>query len=129
AVEITVTGCQGLLGGSGSNAAGYACRGSYSLDGRHVDEPLPGSTLYSPGSLISGVAVPGDPSLVVPDRILVTEHASDEAFILPLGLSAGSLLFAGIAIRRRRRGRSGLANRPERAGSRAYRLRGVAGGV
>ena len=60
-VEVTITGCQGLLGGSGSNAAGYACRGTFTLDGRRDDEALPGNTLLSPGTKVRAVAVPGDP--------------------------------------------------------------------
>ena len=49
-VEVTITGCQGLLGGSGSNAAGYDCRGTFTLNGQHVDAAIPGSSLLSPGT-------------------------------------------------------------------------------
>ncbi len=83
AVEVTVTGCQGLLGGSGSNSAGYSCRGSYELDGRRYSEVLPGTSLHVPGSTIRSVAVPGDPALVSPVSIVDSEHASDGVFILP----------------------------------------------
>jgi len=35
-VEVTVTRCLGLLGGSGSNDAGYACRGSFTIGGHRI---------------------------------------------------------------------------------------------
>ena len=41
-VTVTVTGCLGLLGGSGSNGAGYACKGTYTFDGRHYVRVHPG---------------------------------------------------------------------------------------
>ena len=60
-VTVTVTGCTGLLGGSGSNAAGYACRGTFSVAGHRYDEAIPGDTLYPPGTPLAAVTVPGDP--------------------------------------------------------------------
>src|SRR5271163_224052 len=66
-VTFTVTGCLGLLGGSGSNAAGYSCRGAYILDGNHYSGvQLPGDTFHRPGSTVAALAVPGDPALVSP---------------------------------------------------------------
>ena len=59
AVAVTVTACQGLLGGSGSNGAGYACRGSYELDGHHYNEPLPGTALHAPGPSSAPSPCPG----------------------------------------------------------------------
>ncbi len=57
-VTFTVTGCLGLLGGSGSNAAGYSCHGTYTLDGHRYAEPLPGNDFHRPGSTVPAVAVP-----------------------------------------------------------------------
>ena len=51
-VAVTVTVCQGLLGGSGSNSAGYSCRGTYELDGHRYDEVLPGTALHAPGTVV-----------------------------------------------------------------------------
>jgi len=82
-VEITVTGCLGQLGGSGSNAAGYSCRGSFDLDGRRYVEGIPGNTLYPPGTTLRAVTVPSDPALVATVRAVEGEHASWKVFILP----------------------------------------------
>jgi hypothetical protein len=51
-VTYVVSKCLGLLGGSGSNAAGYACEGSYTVDGRRYFENLPGSSNYAPGARV-----------------------------------------------------------------------------
>ena len=96
-VTFTVSGCQGLLGGSGSNGAGYACRGTYRLGGRTYDAPLPGTALYAPGATVRTVAVPGDPGLVSPVSIVNGEHASWKVFILP-GVLFMLLLLVGAAV-------------------------------
>src|SRR6202044_1163709 len=51
-VTFTGSGCLGLLGGSGSNAAGYSCRGTYALDGKTYSERLPGDSFHRPGSTV-----------------------------------------------------------------------------
>jgi hypothetical protein len=111
-VTFTVTGCLGLLGGSGSNAAGYSCRGSYTLHGRTYSEPLPGDSFHRPGSTVAAVAVPGDPALVSPTSIVVTEHSSASVFVLPIILFAALLVLVAVllALHRRRQG-------PEPAGA------------
>jgi len=104
-VTFTVSNCQGLLGGSGSNGAGYACRGAYQLGGRAYDEPLPGTALFAPGAAVRAVAVPGDPGLVSPVSIVDNEHASWEVFIMPGALFV-LLVLVGVAVvlAKRRRG-------------------------
>jgi hypothetical protein len=82
-VAIRISGCRGLLGGSGSNPAGYACRGSFTLDGSRHNESIPGNTLHPPGTMLRGVAVPGDPALVTTAGALAAEQASGRVFILP----------------------------------------------
>jgi hypothetical protein len=104
-VTVTVSGCLGLLGGSGSNAAGYSCRGSYVLDGHHYTESLPGTSFHRPGSTIPSIAVPGDPALVSPDAVIATQHSSAGVFVLPLVLTAVLLSLIGIVVWRRGRGR------------------------
>ncbi len=44
-VELTVTHCLGLMGGSGSNLAGYDCSGTYTVGGHVFTEDIPGNTL------------------------------------------------------------------------------------
>jgi hypothetical protein len=102
-VEITVTGCLGLMGGSGSNLVGYQCSGTLTVAGHHYDEVIPGSTLRSPGSRLQVVAVPGDPALLATTGALAAEHASWRVFILPATLLLILVLLAGtVALRRGR---------------------------
>jgi hypothetical protein len=103
-VTFTVTSCQGLLGGSGSNSAGYACRGTYRIGGHTYDEPLPGTAFFTPGATVHAIAVPGDPGLVSPVRIVESEHASSKVYVLPVILFAAlALILAAVVLRRRRR--------------------------
>ena len=103
-VTFTVTGCLGLLGGSGSNAAGYSCRGTYTLDGTHYSGvQLPGDSFHRPGSAVAAIAVPGDPALVSPASIVATEHSSAGAFVLPVILTAILLLLVVVLLLLRRR--------------------------
>jgi hypothetical protein len=95
-VTVTVTGCMGLLGGSGSNAAGYSCRGTYQLAGRVYREPLPGSTFYRPGTKVASIAVPGDPALVSPVGIVNSQQVSNGVFVVPVVL--GVIVLALIAV-------------------------------
>jgi hypothetical protein len=97
-VTVTVKGCEGLLGGSGSNAAGYSCRGSYTLGGQSQVEPLPGSTFYRPGTKIPALAVPGDPALVSPLAVVNTQHSSASVFILPAVLGAVLVAMIGLIV-------------------------------
>jgi hypothetical protein len=102
-VTVTVTGCLGLLGGSGSNAAGYSCHGTYTLHGHHYSEPLPGSAFHRPDSTIASVAVPGDPALVAPASIVDAQHSSASVFILPAVFGGLLLLLIAILVVRSRR--------------------------
>jgi hypothetical protein len=95
-VTVTVSGCLGLLGGSGSNAAGYSCRGSYQLNGHVYQEKLPGSTFYKPGTALPSIAVPGDPALVSPVGIVNAQQASSSVFVVPIVL--GVILLVMIAV-------------------------------
>jgi hypothetical protein len=97
-VTFTVAGCLGLLGGSGSNAAGYSCHGSYTLDGHRFSEQLPGDSFHRPGSTVAAIAVPGDPALVSPASIVVTEHSSAGVFVLPAILAGILLLLVALLL-------------------------------
>lgn len=100
-VEVTVSGCIGLMGGSGSNVAGYACRGEFTLAGHRYREAIPGNALYSPGTRIRAVAVPQDPALVSTPRALGTQQASEKVFLLPAVLLALLGVFAAaLALKR-----------------------------
>jgi hypothetical protein len=101
-VVVTVTGCEGLLGGSGSNAAGYSCTGTFTLGGRSYTEPLPGSTFHAPHSTVRDVTVPGDPALLSPVHTVATERTSAGVFIVPAILLVVLLLVVGYLVLRRR---------------------------
>jgi MYXO-CTERM domain-containing protein len=107
-VTFTVTSCQGLLGGSGSNGAGYACRGTYHLDGHTYDERLPGTAFFAPGASVHAIAVPSDPGLVSPVSIVESEHASWRVYLLPGVLLAALLVVVAAILWRRRRRRDSV---------------------
>jgi hypothetical protein len=101
-VTVTVSGCLGLLGGSGSNAAGYSCHGSYTLDGRRYTEPLPGTSFHAPGSTIAAVAVSGDPALLSPDNIIENQHSSAGVYVVPAVLAGVLVVLLGLIVWRYR---------------------------
>jgi heme A synthase len=104
-VNVTVTGCLGLLGGSGSNGAGYACKGTYTFDGRHYRQDIPGNSLLPPGSVIRGVTVPDDPYLLSTPGLVAAQQPSWKVYIAPAVLLAVFVVTLAllVAIRRRRR--------------------------
>ncbi len=95
-VTVTVTNCLGLLGGSGSNAAGYSCEGTYAVDGHTYTEQLPGLAFHARGESVAALAVPGDPAVVSPVNIVRTEHTSANVFILPAVLFV--VFLAGVLV-------------------------------
>jgi hypothetical protein len=103
-VSVTVSGCLGLLGGSGSNAAGYSCKGTFTLEGHIYRETIPGNTLRTPGTTLRAVTVPDDPALVDTAGAVAREHASWRVFILPAVLLV--VLALGVIAGVLRRGRS-----------------------
>ena len=120
-VSVTVTGCHGLLGGSGSNAAGEACRGSYAFGGRRYDEALPGSVRRTPGATVRGVVAADDPTLLTTAAILRTEHPSWWAYLTPSVLLLADLALALVVLGVQRR--SALSGGPwGRPGSGRWRV-------
>ena len=112
-VTITVSSCLGLLlGGSGSNAAGYTCRGTFTAAGHRYTEGIPGDTLYPPGTTIRAVRVPGDPALISPLTVLATEQPSWRVYLLPAVLLAGAALLLVLLVYSRRRARGATATQP-----------------
>jgi hypothetical protein len=101
-VTYVVSKCLGLLGGSGSNAAGYACQGSYLVDGRRYFENLPGSSYHAPGDRVAAVSVPSDPTLLSTPAIVASDRASWNVFILPIVLLGAFVLLLCVVLLRRR---------------------------
>ncbi|MFY9782997.1 MAG: DUF3592 domain-containing protein [Acidimicrobiales bacterium] len=113
-VEITVTGCDALLGGSGSNAAGYRCQGSYELDGHRYQETVPNNSLYAVGAKIKVIAAENDPGLIATVHQARSERSSWSLFIVPTVLLF-VLLASLIAIVLRRKSRQSPTSSDERA--------------
>jgi hypothetical protein len=101
-VEVTVSGCLGLLGGSGSNAAGYSCRGSFTLDGRRYSDAIPGNTFYRPQQSVRAITDPDNPALLSTAAIVAGERASWTVFALPGTLLVVLALLVAVVLRRRR---------------------------
>lgn len=102
-VPVTVSGCLGLLGGSGSNAAGYACTGTYTYDGHHYQQAIPGDTLLHAGTVIHGVIVPSDPRLLSTPAAVDAQRASWRVYIAPAILFGIVVAVSGAFLLARRR--------------------------
>jgi hypothetical protein len=105
-VLVTVTGCTGLLGGSGSNLAGYACAGTYTFDGHHYDQSIPGTGLLHRGEVVQGVIVSSDPALLSTPAAVAGQRTSNDVFIAPVIVFLVFLVVLVAAVRSYRRGRT-----------------------
>jgi hypothetical protein len=105
-VNVTVTGCLGLMGGSGSNTAGYSCTGTFTVDGKSYSESLPGTSFHKPHSSVRAIVVPNDPALISPVSVVSTQHAGFSVFVLPLVLLIVLLLLCGLIVVLQRRTRN-----------------------
>lgn len=101
-VTVTVSGCLGLLGGSGSNPAGYACQGTFTLGGHRYRESIPGTALHPPGTKVLAVAVAGDPPLLSTRHAVATDRASAIVYVVPAILLVVLILLVGVVVVRRR---------------------------
>jgi len=104
-VQVTISHCLGLMGGTGSSPAGYECVGGYTFRGVHYVEGVPGSTYYPDLAVVAGVVPPGDPGLLSTPATVASLRPSDTLYVVGAALL---LLAAGIAVwlvfRRRRAG-------------------------
>ncbi len=107
AVEAKVSGCIGLLGGSGSNAAGYNCTATYEYGGQHYAEGIPGTEqLLATGSTIKGIVASDDPALFSTPAALAGEHTSARVYVVPAVLAALFVVLSAVWLVMWRRGRS-----------------------
>ena len=95
-VSVTVTNCRGNIGGSGSNSAGYTCRGVYAVNGINYDEPIGSKITFTrPGTEVSAVVDPSHHGTVVLSSAIRTSAASQWRY-LPLVLL--SLVFVALIL-------------------------------
>jgi hypothetical protein len=95
-VTVTVTNCEGNIGGSGSNAAGYTCRAKYRVFGTPFHEIIGSKTTFSaPGSTVRAVADPERPSTIELASAVASSSASLSVYALP---SILALLTAALAL-------------------------------
>jgi hypothetical protein len=110
-VPVKVTGCLGLIGGTGQSLAGYSCSGTYTVGGTVYHQNIPGLAFHKPGTTIRGVVVPSDPKLLTTPDQLARQRASWTAFIIP-GLLLLVVVVVLLIVFLRRPGRS-VSARPD----------------
>ena len=103
-VAVTVTSCSGQLGGSGSNGAGYACKGTYSFDGRRYHQSIPGDSSPPGGFGDPGVVATDDPSLLSTPAVVARQQASWKVFIAPAFLFVAFAVILTVVVLLRRGG-------------------------
>jgi len=102
-VQVTVSHCLGLMGGTGSSPAGYECIGTYTFRGTHYVEGVPGSTFYPDRTVIAGVVASGDPGLLSTPASVASSHASATLYIVSGALlGAAAVIVTWLVVRRRR---------------------------
>jgi len=103
-VDLTVTKCLALVGGTGSSPAGFECTGTYRYQGATYTEGVPGSLNLPVGSTVHGIIAAGDPALFSTPRAVASEQTSAARVVLPavvLAAALGGLVW--VVLRRRRR--------------------------
>jgi hypothetical protein len=99
-VTITVTSCIGNIGGSGSNSAGYTCRGDYTVNGATYREIIGSMATFSAtGTTVRGVVDPSHHGTVVLSSALRNSSASPSRYVAP-GLLGIALVALTLALRR-----------------------------
>jgi hypothetical protein len=108
-VVVTVTTCVGNIGGSGSNAAGYTCHGSYRVGGIRYQEIIGSkTTLSSAGTHLRAVADPQKPGTIELASALAKSSSSSSVYVIPsvLALLLVILMVALLGRQRSRRRQS-----------------------
>jgi hypothetical protein len=109
-VQVTATGCLGLLGGSGSNAAGYDCKGVFTFDGHHYVDKLPGGQFQRPGARLNEVIARDDPGLMGTLHSVATERTSGTVYVVPSVLALAALALLGLVAALARRSKATAPN-------------------
>lgn len=102
-VSVTISNCVGNMGGSGSNVAGYVCRGTYSVNGVKYDEIISSMTTFaSPGSRVRAIADPSQHGYVALASAVRGASSSSAAFVVLIILTVLFILLATFLVRVRR---------------------------
>ena len=95
-IDAKVTGCLGLLGGSGSNGAGYDCTASYVYQGQRYTEDIPGNDqALAAGTTIKGVIASDDAALFSTPPTVAGEHTSARVYLAPAILAGVFVVLSG----------------------------------
>jgi hypothetical protein len=82
-VELTVTRCLALVGGTGSSPAGFECTGTYVYQGHRYTEGVPGTGNLPVGSTVHGIVASDDPALFSTPQSVASAHSSPARVVLP----------------------------------------------
>jgi hypothetical protein len=98
-VSITVTGCLGLVSGTGITPSTYICHGSFTLDGRSYDESIHDSpNLLKVGHHVAGVDDAGTPSDLTLAGSVGSAQSTWQIYANTIWLAIASLVVAGIGV-------------------------------
>jgi hypothetical protein len=106
-VSVTVSTCDGELGGSGSNLADYRCVGTFTLKGHLYNSTIPGHELRAVGSTSTFLTPSNSPGLLATLREVKGEKASWSVFILPSAFLLATLATVAVLARRHSRSSAG----------------------
>jgi hypothetical protein len=103
-VSVTIANCVGNMGGSGSNVAGYVCRGTYAIEGVKYNEIISSMTTFaSPGARVSAIADPSQHGYVALASAIRHASSSSAAFVVLIILTVVLILLAALLFRLTRR--------------------------
>jgi hypothetical protein len=103
-VSVAISNCVGNMGGSGSNVAGYVCRGTYTVDGKKYNEIISSMTTFAtPGSRVSAIADPSQHGYVALASAIQHSSSSSAAFVVLIILTVILMLLAALLFRLARR--------------------------
>lgn len=103
-VELTVTRCLALIGGTGQSPAGFECTGTYTYRGRRYVEGVPGTTNLPVGASVHGIVASDDPALFSTPSAVASERTSVAPVVLPaVVLAAAAASCVWVVIRHRRK--------------------------
>jgi hypothetical protein len=106
-VSVTISNCVGNMGGSGSNVAGYVCRGTYALEGVKYNEIVSSMTTFaSPGARVQAIADPSQHGYVALASAIKNASSSSAAFAVLIILVVVFVVLVALLFRMWRRAAS-----------------------